>query len=190
MTIPSRFLLLGEPPSIDLVNTRIRRNGVDVDLLETRTALADWLRAESDRLTWPGTVNATDLAAVRALRDAIADLLRAMREGTRPPAAALENVNEALSAPAAQNRLVWPASGPHLSPPAAGLRRGTLLRTLAADAVEILTGPQAKRLRKCAHPDCVLQFIAQNQRRHWCSDSICGNRARVARHYLHQRQAR
>jgi predicted RNA-binding Zn ribbon-like protein len=64
-----------------------------------------------------------------------------------------------------------------------------VLQQLAADAVAVLTGPQAGRLRRCANPDCVLQFIASNPRRRWCSSALCGNRARVARHYRRHREA-
>ncbi|HEY9111702.1 MAG TPA: CGNR zinc finger domain-containing protein, partial [Rhodanobacteraceae bacterium] len=73
-------------------------------------------------------------------------------------------------------------AGPRKSLPAASAQRDTLIRALALDALEILTGPQAGLLRKCAHPACRLLFVARNRRRRWCSGAICGNRARVARH--------
>jgi predicted RNA-binding Zn ribbon-like protein len=89
-------------------------------------------------------------------------------------------------------RLVWTAAGPQLAPPTmtASSRRAALLRTLAADAEAVLPGPSAGLRRECAHPDCVLQFIARNPRRRWCTASGCGNRARVARHYLRLQAAR
>ncbi|HUH30509.1 MAG TPA: ABATE domain-containing protein [Rhodanobacter sp.] len=184
------FPLLGEPLSLDLVNTRIRRDGIDVDLLQTPAALAAWLRAEADRLTWSGAVDMADLRAVQALRAALAGLLAARREGTRPAAAALRELNMALVAPSVTPRLVWPAAGPQLARPAAASRREALLHALAADAVAVLTGPTAGLLRECAHPDCVLQFVAHNPRRRWCSAAGCGNRARVARHYQRQQADR
>ncbi|WP_139810547.1 CGNR zinc finger domain-containing protein, partial [Mycobacterium avium] len=36
---------------------------------------------------------------------------------------------------------------------------------------------------RCANPDCSMLFLATNPRRSWCTANICGNRARVARHY-------
>src|SRR6185437_1658316 len=128
MKSASRFLLLGEPLSLDLANTCIHRNGAAVDLLDSPAALGAWLHAEANRLHWTGPANAADWHAVRALRTA-------------------------------------------------------LLGELAADAVALLTGPRATQLRKCANPDCILQFVADNPRRRWCSSAVCGNRARVARHY-------
>lgn len=179
----SRFLLLGEPPSLDLVNTRVRQNGSIVDLLDTPAALDTWLRTQAKRLSWVGPVSAADWRAVRALRTSIAELFRARREHERPAAAAVASVSQALSAPSARMRLVWTGREPRLAPISARSQRSALLGELAADAVAVLTGPQAGRLRKCANPDCLLQFVARNPRRHWCSSALCGNRARVARHY-------
>lgn len=190
MTTASRFLLLGEPLVLDLVNTRVRRNGTEVDLLDTPAALTAWLRVEHKRVAWTGPATATDLADVRALRDAIGQLLHALRKHTQPPLEAMDKINQALSNPAPRSRLAWTATGPHLAPPPSRSKRRALLQALAADAIALLTGPQAERLRECAHPDCILQFVARNARRRWCSGSLCGNRARVARHYLHQHEAR
>lgn len=183
----SRFPLIGEPLSLDLVNARVRRDGMVVDLLDTPAALNAWLRAEAGRLSWTGLASATDWRAVRALREAMAELFRARREHSRPETAAVAKVSAALSAPSARVRLVWTGREPHLAPLSARSRRSVLLGELAADAVAVLTGPQARHLRKCANHDCILQFIAGNPRRHWCSSALCGNRARVARHYrLHR----
>jgi predicted RNA-binding Zn ribbon-like protein len=184
----SRFPLLGEPLSLDLVNLCVRRNGADIDLLDSPAALDAWLRAEAERLSWSGAASAADWLAVRALRAAIAELFRARREETRPTATALAQLNAALAAPG-RSRLVWTGRQPRLAPPGARARRGAVLQQLAADAVTVLTGPQAGRLRRCANPDCVLQFIASNPRRRWCSSALCGNRARVARHYRRHREA-
>lgn len=189
MTASFHFPLLGEPLSLDLVNTRVRRDGIDLDLLDTPAALSAWLHAESARLAWSGAVGAADLQAVQALRAALAAALAARREGGQPAPAVLRQINAALSARAAAPRLVWGAAGPRQQTPAmtAASRRGALMHTLAADALALLTGPLGALLRECAHPDCVLQFVAANPRRLWCSAAGCGNRARVARHYLRQR---
>lgn len=190
MTTRHRFLLLGEPLALDLVNTRVLQRGVDVDLLDRPAALAAWLRAERDRIAWHGPVGAADLAAARTLRDAIDALLRArlVRQPIAKPI--LRRFNRALAAPPATTRLAWTARGPQKSQPAASAQREALLHALALDALDVLTGPQAKLLRECAHPDCRLLFVARNRRRRWCSSSTCGNRARVARHAATARAAR
>ncbi|MEO7072421.1 MAG: ABATE domain-containing protein [Rhodanobacter sp.] len=186
----SRFPLLGEPLSLDLVNTRVRQGGRDVDLLATPAALAAWLRAESARLAWSGPVDAGDWQAVRDLRATLAALLAARREQVRPSAVALRQFNAALATPTLSPRLLWPATGPRLAPPSAPSRRDALLQVLAADALAVLTGPSGRLLRECAHSDCVLQFVANHPRRRWCSTATCGNRARVARHYQRQQAER
>lgn len=178
-----RFPLVGEPLALDLVNTRVRRGGTDVDLLRSTAALAAWLRMERERVTWHGPATADDLDAVCGLRDAIDCLLRARRAGSRPPRTALARVNHALAADDVRQRLAWNASGPALAAAPLHTQRSALLREVARDAVALLTGPRADRVRECAHPDCRLQFLALNPRRRWCSSATCGNRARVAEHY-------
>lgn len=185
----SRFPLLDEPLALDLVNTRIRRDGTEVDLLDSPVALLAWLRAERGRLAWSGAIDVADLATVRALRDAIDRLLRARRGHVRPARADVDRVDHALASGPALAQLGWGATGPVLKPLPAPARRCMLLHTLARDALMLLTGPCADQVRECAHPDCRLQFVARNPRRQWCSDQLCGNRARVAKHYRRHHQA-
>jgi predicted RNA-binding Zn ribbon-like protein len=178
------FPLLGEPISLDLVNTRIRTGAAAADLLDEPQALGAWLAAESGRVQWSGTVDAADLLAVRALRDAIARLLTARRAHTRPSPEALRALNAVLLASATATGLTWTEHGPLATTCPARSQRDALLYAIAMDAVTLLTSHDAELLRTCAHPDCTLQFIARNPRRRWCSATTCGNRARVARHYV------
>ena len=69
MNATSRFPLLGEPLSLDLVNTRVRRDGVIVDLLDTPVALNAWLRAEAKRMSWTGSASMADWRRLRVMRD-------------------------------------------------------------------------------------------------------------------------
>lgn len=177
------FPLLGESLALDLVNTRVLQRGEPADLLDRPAALAAWLRAQRHRLDWRGAVTRPDLAAVRALRDAIEPLLRARLAHAGSPPASLQDFNRALAIPATGARLEWTRSGPQKTPPPAGASRDRLLRSLALDALELLTGPDAEALRECAHPECRLLFVARNARRRWCASATCGNRARVSRHY-------
>lgn len=183
-----RFPLLGEPLALDLVNTRVNRDGQLVDLLDGPAALAAWLRAEHGRLAWAGRVGDAELRAVLALRDAIDELLCALEVHTTPARAAVAAVNRALSRRDAHARLVWTKTGPRAAPASSGARHHALLQALAADATQLLTGLQAARIRKCAHPDCRLRFVAFSTRRRWCSGATCGNRARVAKHYYSEQR--
>ncbi len=56
------------------------------------------------------------------------------------------------------------------------------LSTIARDAVDLLSGPLAGRIRECAAADCALLFVDTSRpgRRRWCSMDACGNRAKTA----------
>lgn len=56
---------------------------------------------------------------------------------------------------------------------------GRALATLAADAADLLTGPDAERLTGCGSTPCN-RYLLRHGRRHWCS-TRCGDRARAAR---------
>ncbi|HEU0197221.1 MAG TPA: ABATE domain-containing protein [Nevskiaceae bacterium] len=182
-TSPSPFLLLGEPLALDLVNTRIHRDGAAVDLLNRPAALDQWLHAEDARVDWHGRVRAQELAAIRELRDALDHLLRASLFHQRGAAIAVRALNPALALPAPEAQLAWNTDGPWKASPSASERLATLLRQLATSTLDLLTGPDAGRVRQCAHPSCILLFLARNPRRRWCSSATCGNRARISRHY-------
>lgn len=56
------------------------------------------------------------------------------------------------------------------------------LAAVAESTMELLGGEDARTLRACHAPGCVLYFVKTHPRREWCSVA-CGNRARAARHY-------
>lgn len=185
----ARFPLLHEPLALDLANTRIRRDGVDIDLLDSPAALDRWLQAERERVVWMGAAGEEDLAAVRNFRELIDQLLHAWHVRQPPSAEVLSAFNAVLTHTAAPSLLAWGDAEPQLGPTPHQSPRDVLLRQLATDLLELLLGQDASRLRRCANADCRLQFVAINPRRRWCSSALCGNRARVARHYRrHQAQ--
>jgi predicted RNA-binding Zn ribbon-like protein len=53
---------------------------------------------------------------------------------------------------------------------------------IARDAIRLLGGPQASRIKECQHPDCSLVFLDETQsaRRRWCSMERCGNLVKTA----------
>lgn len=193
MPAAGSFPLIGEPLALDLLNTRACRNGAVVDLLDAPAALREWLSAQAERIAWQGSVRSADFEAVCVLRDAIDELVSAHGADRRPAQAALGEVNAALRFSGEQPQLRWGAAGPRLKTPPATARRAALLNLLARSALELLTGPDAARIRVCAHPECILRFVARNPRRRWCDSAVCGNRARVARHYIrhgHEHESR
>lgn len=181
------FPLLGEPLALDLLNTRTRSGGQDVDLLDGPEALDSWLGAQATRTGWTGPATAEDLAAVRGLREAVRAVLSAAHRGVRPPAGGLATVNRALALGSSPS--LGYTGGWFTIDRATGRTRDALLHAVADSAAGLLVGPDLDRLRTCEHPECVLQFLAVNPRRRWCSAAGCGNRARVARHYSRQRRS-
>ncbi|HYN73862.1 MAG TPA: CGNR zinc finger domain-containing protein [Nakamurella sp.] len=56
-----------------------------------------------------------------------------------------------------------------------------MLSAVARDALEVLTGTTAGRLRECEADDCGLLFLDTSRpgSRRWCSMERCGNRHKV-----------
>ena len=176
--------LLGEPLALELANTIVAGPDGEIDLLAAPGERDAWIRAHLDELPAAALEQQPSGAQLRALRDAVRQLVGAAIESRPPPPAALDELNAAARLAAPTPVLVWPQAGA----PALGLEAGeqvadATLATIARSAIELLGGPDRERLRRCEHSGCVLSFVATNPRRRWCSASGCGNRARVARHY-------
>ena len=180
------FRWLGEPLAIDLANTvMVVRDGEDVDLLAEPGDLSLWVEGERERLG-AYRVEAGDLEAVTALRDATRALLAAAAAGDPPPAEALDRVNAASAAAPVTPLLA--AGGDRLlrvedADPAGD--RVRLLGTLGRAVIELLGDEELPPLRVCTAPSCGMFYLGA---RRWCC-SACGNRARAARHYERRRAA-
>lgn len=147
------------------------------EVLHQPADLAAW--AERSRLTPTPElrISDTEVAEARRLRDALFRVTTALAHGGSPTPGDLAVINEAAAyAPLA------PAIGPDGQRRWIGTARGThLLATVARDAVELLTGPLAHRVRVCAAEDCHLVYVDTSRpgRRRWCSMEHCGNRHKV-----------
>jgi predicted RNA-binding Zn ribbon-like protein len=85
--------------------------------------------------------------------------------------------------------LRWSATTPAVAFDAAAAEEpaAATLAAVARSAIALLGGPDRDRLRRCEGEHCILVFVAAHPRRRWCSPNVCGNRARVARHYRRHR---
>ncbi|MFJ2769469.1 CGNR zinc finger domain-containing protein [Streptomyces sp. NPDC087300] len=171
--------LVGEPLSLDLLNTVWTHEGGRQDLLTDTEGLAVWLAANGldDRF-------GADGATLEHLLSARAALARAVAAPGDPAAAA--RVDEVLAHGRIRARLTGegPGEEPEFADPAWGaawLAARDYLRLLA-------TAPA--RIRRCAHEACVLHFFdtSRNGTRRWCSMAACGNRAKASRHYARSRE--
>lgn len=165
------------------------------DDLATTADVRDWLIA-TEAWDRDATCSRQDLDRARLLRDGLRCLAGFLTDDTRraarSPLADLDEAIAAVNALAAdarpdlltlsQGQLVL--AGDTSTSPAA-----TALAKVATEAVHLLTGPDAARLRACHAPGCVLYFLKTHPRREWCSEA-CGNRTRAARHYQRSRASR
>jgi predicted RNA-binding Zn ribbon-like protein len=183
----SGFPVGGEPLAVDLADTLVTVTSPPTDLLSSDERNATFWALQAARL--PAGAAVPDISATQAIRAAVRELLDAHLEQRSPAPDALETVNRAAAdAP----------TSPHLTASTDGQLTAGIIwhnhdaqaRTLAAvagSAIEVLTGPAAGRLRRCANPACSMLFVAADARRKWCTQNICGNRTRVARHYRRHR---
>ncbi|MEK6227791.1 MAG: ABATE domain-containing protein [Actinomycetota bacterium] len=184
--MPGTFPLLGEPLAVDLANTIMRGDDGVTDLLRDVPALHEWLEIHAAELPSGGRPNRAPSAyRLRELRDALSELFGAAIERRESGEPTLALVNDAAAA--AHPTLRPGPDGPAREWRPTSRRRGaTDIAAIARSAIDVLTGPDRDKLRRCNGPGCVLFFVAANPRRRWCSSQLCGNRVRVARHRHHQ----
>ncbi|MGW0183199.1 CGNR zinc finger domain-containing protein [Nocardia sp. NPDC003345] len=159
---------LGEPPALDLLNTRWMEHGPR-DLLSDVPGLRIWL--DSAGLSEQAPADERALEFTLAARTAIYDTVI---HGT------YDALNEVLDHGRIRRRLTdtGPLDSPEVDDPA------RLPGWLAADNLLTLLAEAPTRIRRCAHPDCILFFYdtSKNGTRRWHSMATCGNRAKAARH--------
>lgn len=171
-----------EPIAIELHNTLFAVNGQLLDGIEDGAPTAAWLDGLATRLPDGGGLpSAADLVE---LRGAVRDALHSAVDGESPSRMALEAINQAAARAPRSVVAIWrPDADPVAATDYHGAGAGDIvIAALAADAIELLTGPRRADLRSCGAPGCVLMFLKDHPRREWCSNT-CGNRARQARHY-------
>jgi predicted RNA-binding Zn ribbon-like protein len=135
--------------------------------------LARWL-VESGMLEEPPRVSEHQLESGRLLREAIN---RLARTGVEADVGDRLELNRWAAHPplvpqlSEQGELVWVSERPVEA----------AFATVARDAIDLLTGPLAGRIRECAAPDCALLFVDSSRpgRRRWCAGEACGNRTRT-----------
>jgi predicted RNA-binding Zn ribbon-like protein len=175
------LVVAGEPLAVDLADTIKTLVEPPLDLIRDAERNAIFWQIEQHQL--PDGAGAADPQRTRELRAAIRRLFDAKVDGGPFDPGALELVNGLAATAVAHPELVttgdtavsqvrWTAETP-----------GALALAVAArSAIEVLTGPNADRLRRCASPTCSMFFVALNAKRQWCTPEGCGNRERVARH--------
>ncbi|MGH8877488.1 MAG: CGNR zinc finger domain-containing protein [Stackebrandtia sp.] len=178
MTPTHEFRFRAERLCLDFCATVVGRDRQSVDQLSAADDAGRWVTAAG--LVPAATV--TDLGDVHRVRESVHRLLRAHLSGAEPRSSDMDVVNAAAAAPPAQPRLAptgsvtWAAADPVAA----------ALSAIARDAIDLLSGPLAGRIRECGSGECGYLFADTSRagNRRWCSTAVCGNRENVRSHRI------
>jgi len=199
LAVPKRpdFLLLGAHPAIDFANTLLPPPGLDIEFLQSWQDVIDWLKetelsgGQHLEVSEPDAPQALD--TVRNLRHAWKTTLEQIMAGHGVHPQFIKQLNRILCLDTfsetlgVEGEIVLRRSRSLLA------GRQLALAILARSMAEFLITAEFKYLRHCANTDsCVLVFYdtTKNHRRQWCSNSMCGNRYKVAEFRRRQRTGR
>jgi predicted RNA-binding Zn ribbon-like protein len=170
--------------ALALVNSLTAGPAGTADQLATPADIARWFRTSGLGSVTAAHVSPADIGALTELRAAIRELFAAAADEREPDVSAVSLINAdarlVLGAPA----LRWSAGPPQQRwqaerPDTAA----NALALIARDAIEIVCGPLGPVIHHCEAHGCARIFFRTHGRRRWCSNT-CGDRVRVARHYL------
>jgi predicted RNA-binding Zn ribbon-like protein len=165
--------------SLDLCSTLLWRYRAPSEQLRVPDDLARWLR-EAGVQPVPRAVREQDLNQARELREAIYGLVHDRLAGRALARPHVATINALAAHPDPVPRLTAAGEiGYGADEPAAAA-----LSRIARDAIELLAGSTAARVRECAAPDCAFLFVDTSRagRRRWCAMARCGNREHVRKH--------
>ncbi len=173
--------LTGEPLALDLVNTQWVDRGRSHDLFDEPGGTRVWLAGHRLEPPAGATGSRRVEAALRTARAA----LRAVLEQA---GAGIEDELNAVLARGAVRRYVRDRSVDEQ----VEVEEHWLPAWRAAASYLELLDDHPERIRRCAHPSCVLYFYdtSRNGTRRWCSMEGCGSRAKASRHYARSRAQR
>ena len=197
----SPFIFVGHHRALDFVNTEVAVEGAPRELLTSLDDLVRWLTragaldgaaARTAIARWQGRRKGeAAVQAARALRTALRRLADAWAGGKPAPRATIARVNDLLARGTGTSRLVAAAGGTgfQLEPALRLEEPEDLLVPIAEAAADLICHAEPGRVRRCAHPACVLYFLdgTKNGTRRWCDMRACGNRTNAAAYYRRRR---
>lgn len=178
-----------------------------LDFLNTTAVLrgqtVEWLRDGDDWIGWLCAAGALPAAAGKRLRaqaeasaldDCVRDaihlrdwfrglLVRLKTDGGGATEADLAPLNVVLASAPLFRRIDTPRdSPPRLIAEQAWRHAGDTLAPVAAAMADLICESDLDLVRTCENPQCTMWFLdrTKGHRRRWCSQAICGNRAKVA----------
>jgi predicted RNA-binding Zn ribbon-like protein len=185
------FPFRGGRACLDFTATLGERWRRQAERLRTPQDLASWLVA-AGLADQPPAASRQDLAHARTLREAIYQTIKRRITGQSPGPGHLAIINTWAGQPPPRTWLE--ADDRQLRTRRDAATAAALVASVARDAVDLLGGPLADRIRECSAEDCGLLFLDTSRagRRRWCSMAACGARAKMtayrARHPSTTRQ--
>jgi predicted RNA-binding Zn ribbon-like protein len=172
------FRFLGGRACLDLIATAGERER-RAERLRTPQDLASWL-VEAELADEPPAASRQDLAHARTLREAVYQTIKRRITGQPAGPGDLAIINDWAGRPPPRRWLA--AEDSQLRVRSDVTTAAALVASVARDAVDLLGGPLADRIRECAAQNCALLFLDTSRagRRRWCSMATCGARAKMA----------
>jgi len=194
----SEFLFVGEEPALDFINTRIRENGEDVELLVSLADFVRWLNQsplldyplEKELLhQWRGSTKDKALSRIKTFRQNLQEMVDQMITDGTPTDACLRQLSKFQNRSFGKTELKYKndkleqMTRPEPNAPL------DLVAPIAKSTVQFLMEKDWELIKKCENPECVLYYYdtTKNHSRKWCSMELCGNRMKARRHYQRQK---
>lgn len=205
------FKYVGGDPCLDLVNTvDWTRRGLEKDRLTDYARLTRWAegagivsRREAERLRREGVERPREAQAAcdaaRWLRHVLQRLFAAIAAGEKP-GTALDDFNDLLAGALPRLRIVLlakTARARSAQSPVEWAWQGredeleAILWPVVRSAADLLTSPEARRVRVCGSLDCGWIYVdrSRNRLRRWCEMETCGTLEKSRRRSERRREA-
>lgn len=171
---------LGGALWIDLLNSRFVLPSGAVDHLADLASCMRWKEAVG--LAGEGAEE-SDRAALIVLRSALEPAFAALASGVPLPMGSLTAVNDTLATRTTDMQIAVHAGALVLAHRHKD-SGSAIAAMLAEDFAMLATTGEVTRFKRCENPACSLVFYdrGRNNRRRWCSTTVCGNRHKVAQY--------
>lgn len=199
---PAVFVV-ADHTALDFLNTRTSPYGVQFDWLSDGADLLDWLvtvkaldAATAEHLAAIWNPARIDQAAAEAgeLREWFRAALKQRHKTGEFSPEVIERLNDLLKRDSGYGQISAPdADGHrHISDRLHWGDPGQLLVPIAASIANLVCEADFSLVRKCENPVCNMRFYdrTKGHRRRWCTQALCGNRAKVAAFRERQRKER
>jgi hypothetical protein len=168
-------------------------NGVKIELLRTEKNLFDW----TQKMVEAGCLNHIQLENIicdcnncsiidiQFYRDQCRAFLGDLGECKYLKPKFIELIEETIKENPVKFKVIYnhEQSKSHILPLSTKTATTGLLSIVAYDFLMLIEQNLLHYIKKCENDNCLAFFINTTGRRKWCSMKICGNRAKVAKHY-------